>query len=66
MQKFKEYDLAYICYYSERIELPAIAAGFSQPITTTVIHHTLQQLNNQGLFDFYKNTYREMLEEQGE
>ncbi|PEA86403.1 hypothetical protein [Bacillus thuringiensis] len=63
MRKFKEYDLAYICYYSERIELPAIAAGFSQPVSTKVIHHIIQELNNQGLFNFYKSKYKEMLEE---
>ncbi|MEN3130394.1 hypothetical protein [Bacillus albus] len=62
MQKFKEYDLAYICYYSERIELPAIAAGFSQPVSTKVINHMIQDLHNQELFDFYKSTYEEMLE----
>ncbi|AHZ49136.1 hypothetical protein YBT1520_01825 [Bacillus thuringiensis serovar kurstaki str. YBT-1520] len=63
MCKLKEYDLAYICYYSERIEFSAIAAGFSQPVSTKVIHHIVQELNNQGLFDFYKSTYEEMLEE---
>ncbi|PEF39592.1 hypothetical protein [Bacillus wiedmannii] len=62
MQTFKEYDLAYICYYSERIELSAIAAGFSPRISTKVLHHIIQEVNNQGLFDFYKNTYEEMLE----
>ncbi|OUB31590.1 hypothetical protein BK708_07915 [Bacillus thuringiensis serovar yunnanensis] len=63
MKQLKEYDLAYICYYSERIELPAISAGFSPPISTTAIKHIIQELNNQGIFDFYKNTYKEMLEE---
>ncbi|MHA2890594.1 hypothetical protein [Bacillus cereus] len=63
MQQLKEYDLAYICYYSERIELPALAAGFSSPVSTTEIKHIVQELNNQVIFDFYKNTYKEMLEE---
>ncbi|EJR89749.1 hypothetical protein [Bacillus cereus] len=63
MQQLKEYDLAYICYYSERIELSAIAAGFPQPVSTTVIKHIVQELNKQGIFDFYKSTYKEMLEE---
>ncbi|EOO26108.1 hypothetical protein IIU_06044 [Bacillus cereus VD133] len=63
MKELKEYDLAYICYYSERIELPAIAAVFPPPVSTTMIKHIVQKLNNQGIFDFYKNTYKEMLEE---
>ncbi|MGX5570978.1 hypothetical protein ACWKTS_05740 [Bacillus toyonensis] len=63
MKKLKEYDLAYICYYSERIEFSAIAAGFSQPVSTTVIHHIIQDLHEQELFDFYKSTYEEMLRE---
>ncbi|PFK18423.1 hypothetical protein [Bacillus cereus] len=63
MQKLKEYDLAYICYYSERIELSAIAAGFSQPVSTTVIHHIIQDLHEKELFDFYKSTYEELLKE---
>ncbi|MED3322561.1 hypothetical protein P4377_13915 [Bacillus thuringiensis] len=63
MQKLKEYDLAYIYYYSEKIELSAIAAGFSQPVSTTVIHHIIQDLHDQELFNFYKSTYEEMLGE---
>ncbi|MEN3132489.1 hypothetical protein [Bacillus albus] len=66
MQKLKEYDLAYISYYSERIELSAIAAGFEPKLPLKELTKLLQDLNDQGLFDFYKNTYKEMLEEQGE
>ena len=29
MSQMKAYDLAYICYYAEKIELSAIAAGFA-------------------------------------
>ncbi|MFJ8530353.1 hypothetical protein [Bacillus sp. NPDC094106] len=63
MKRFKEYDLAYICYYSERIELSAIAARFSQPVSTQVINHMVQELKQKELFHFYKTTYEELLEE---
>jgi hypothetical protein len=63
MRKLKEYDLAYICYYSERIELAHIATGFSPKLTQKEITQLIQDLNDQELFDFYKSTYEEMFEE---
>ncbi|WP_144509199.1 hypothetical protein, partial [Bacillus mycoides] len=61
MRKLKEYDLAYICYYSERIELANIATGLSPTLTLTLKELTqlIQDLNDQELFDFYKSTYEE-------
>ncbi|MBT2578673.1 hypothetical protein J7E43_14925 [Bacillus sp. ISL-8] len=63
MRKLKEYDLAYICYYSERIELANIATGLSTKLTLKELTELIQDLNDQELFDFYKSTYEEMLEE---
>ncbi|MGG5741902.1 hypothetical protein [Bacillus cereus group sp. IBL03679] len=63
MQKLTEYELAYICYYSERVELTAIVTGFSPKLTMKEMKGLLQDLDDKGLFDFYKSTYEEMLEE---
>ncbi|MGG1152971.1 hypothetical protein [Bacillus wiedmannii] len=63
MRKLKEYDLAYICYYSERIEMAHIAARFTPKLTQKELTKLIQDLNNQELFDFYKSTYEELLEE---
>ncbi|WP_144506065.1 hypothetical protein [Bacillus mycoides] len=63
MRKLKEYDLSYICYYSERIELANIATGLSPTLTLKELTKLIQDLNDQELFDFYKSTYEEMLEE---
>ncbi|AXY08566.1 hypothetical protein CUC43_17970 [Bacillus thuringiensis LM1212] len=63
MSKLKEYDLAYICYYSERVELANIATGLSTKLTMKELTQLIQNLKDQELFDFYKSTYEEMLEE---
>jgi len=63
MRKLKEYDLAYICYYSERVELTAIAAGFAPKLKGKEINFLLEGLHKKGIFEFYKNTYEELLEE---
>ncbi|MGQ0418717.1 hypothetical protein ACT4US_01995 [Bacillus sp. HC-Mk] len=63
MLQLTEYDLAYICYYSERVELTAIAAGFAPKLKVREITLLLEALHKKGLFDFYKNTYEELLEE---
>ncbi|UYX52255.1 hypothetical protein M3Y14_27865 [Bacillus thuringiensis] len=63
MQKLTEYELAYICYYSERVELSTILTGFSPKLTLKELTKLIQDLNNQELFDFYKSTYEEMFEE---
>ncbi|MED3067539.1 hypothetical protein P4310_18680 [Bacillus thuringiensis] len=63
MRKLKEYDLAYICYYSERIELAHIATGFSPKFTQKELTKLIQDLKGQELFNFYKSTYEEMFEE---
>ncbi|MEI4618226.1 hypothetical protein [Bacillus cereus] len=63
MRNLKEYDLAYICYYSERIELSSIAAGFETKLKSKEIPPLLEDLRTKGIFDFYKNTYQELLEE---
>ncbi|OUB64547.1 hypothetical protein [Bacillus thuringiensis] len=63
MRKLKEYDLAYICYYSERVELANITTGLSTKLTIRELTQLIQDLNDQELFDFYKSTYEEMLEE---
>ncbi|EOO24380.1 hypothetical protein IIU_06750 [Bacillus cereus VD133] len=63
MQKLKEYDLAYICYYSEKVELRALAAGFVPKLKLKEVNFLLDDLHKKGTFEFYKNTYEELLEE---
>ncbi|HEF1856751.1 hypothetical protein [Bacillus thuringiensis] len=63
MPKLTEYELAYICYYSERVELTALAAGFEPKLKLREIMPLLDDLRKKGIFDFYKNTYQELLEE---
>lgn len=61
MERVKEYDLAYICYYSERIELTAIAAGFPHNFSTTFLKKIIQKLKKENQFDYYKNMYVNLL-----
>ncbi|QWI73028.1 hypothetical protein ER45_028875 (plasmid) [Bacillus mycoides] len=63
MPQLKEYDLAYICYYSEKVELRAIAAGFAPKLNFKEINFLLDDLRKKGTFEFYKSTYEELLEE---
>lgn len=63
MPKLTEYELAYICYYSERVELTALAAGFEPKLKLREIMPLSDDLRKKGIFDFYKNTYQELLEE---
>jgi hypothetical protein len=60
-RKLQEYDLAYICYYAEKIELSAIA-GFDAEISTPALAVLLQELKENGQFDTYKRKYQELLE----
>jgi hypothetical protein len=62
-RKLQEYDLAYICYYAEKIELSAIALrGFDAEISTPALAVLLQELKRNGQFDTYKRKYQELLE----
>jgi hypothetical protein len=62
-RKLQEYDLAYICYYAEKIELSAILAGFDAfEISTPALAVLLQELKENGQFDTYKRKYQELLE----
>lgn len=61
MPKLTEYDLAYICYYSERGELTALVVGFEPKLKE--IMPLLDGLRRKGIFNFYTNTYQELLEE---
>ncbi|MEK4418655.1 hypothetical protein LW858_29265 (plasmid) [Bacillus cereus] len=63
MIKLTEYDLAYICYYSEKVALPALVAGYSPRLRSNDIKFLLEDLRKKEVFDFYKNTYEELLEE---
>ncbi|KAA0781509.1 hypothetical protein ACT7C1_15655 [Bacillus paranthracis] len=60
-RKLPEYDLAYICYYAEKIELSAIAAGFDAEISTSGLAILLQELKENGQFECYKKKYQELL-----
>ena len=44
MSQMKAYDLAYICYYAEKIELSAIAAGFAPSLSTKALESLIQEL----------------------
>ncbi|EJR66516.1 hypothetical protein IIO_01132 [Bacillus cereus VD115] len=61
MKQFEEYDLAYICYYSERIELSAISAGYTPRFPTPFLTELLRRLKNENKFDHYKNMYINLL-----
>ncbi|MGG0263072.1 hypothetical protein [Bacillus mycoides] len=63
MIKLTEYDLSYICYYSEKMELTALVAGFSPRLKSNDIKLLLEDLRKKKIFDFYKTTYEELLEE---
>ncbi|MED1384299.1 hypothetical protein [Bacillus mycoides] len=54
MKNMSEYDLAYICYYSEKIELPTIAAGFASEISNQSLQVLIQELKDTNQFDYYK------------
>ncbi|EKS8367035.1 hypothetical protein [Bacillus thuringiensis] len=51
MPKLTEYELAYICYYSKRVELTALAAGFEPKLKE--IMPLLDDLRRKGIFDFF-------------
>ncbi|MGG0257545.1 hypothetical protein ABEY61_26950 [Bacillus toyonensis] len=61
MKRVKEYDLAYICYYSERIKLADISAGFSRKFSVVFLKQLIQDLKKEKRFDFYKNMYKDLL-----
>ncbi|EJR93444.1 hypothetical protein IKE_05840 [Bacillus cereus VD196] len=54
MKKVKEYDLAYICYYSERIALSAIGVGFEPRFSIAFLADLFLRLKNDNKFDYYK------------
>ncbi|WP_144519387.1 hypothetical protein [Bacillus thuringiensis] len=58
----KEYDLAYICYYAEKIELFTIAAGIAPSLSTKALESLIQELKETNPFDFYKKMYQDLLE----
>jgi len=62
MSQMKEYDLAYICYYAEKIELSAIATGFASSLSTIALESLIQELKETNQFDFYKKMYQDLLE----
>ncbi|PEF63698.1 hypothetical protein [Bacillus cereus] len=62
MSQIKEYDLAYICYYAEKIELSAIAAGFAPSLSIKALESLIQELKETNQFDFYKKMYQDLLE----
>ena len=53
MSQMKAYDLAYICYYAEKIELSAIA-GFAPSLSTKALESLIQELKETNQFAFYK------------
>ncbi|MBG0970677.1 hypothetical protein [Bacillus sp. SRB3LM] len=63
MIKLTEYDLAYICYYSEKVPLSALAAGYFPRLQSKDLTRLLENLRKKKIFDFYRNTYEELLEE---
>ncbi|PEN88557.1 hypothetical protein CN553_23445 [Bacillus cereus] len=63
MPKLTEYELSYICYYSERVDLTNIAAGFGPKLKSKEITPLLEELRKKNIFEFYKNSYKELLEE---
>lgn len=62
MSQMKAYDLAYICYYAEKIELSAIAAGFAPSLSTKALESLIQELKETNQFAFYKKMYQDLLE----
>ncbi|PGT65718.1 hypothetical protein COD86_25485 [Bacillus cereus] len=63
MRNITEYDLAYICYYSEILETSAIAAGFPPTFSAAFLKTLIQELKKENQFDYYKNMYVDLLNE---
>lgn len=61
-RKLQEYDLAYICYYAEKLSYQRFFAGFDAEISTPALAVLLQELKENGQFDTYKRKYQELLE----
>ena len=57
MSQMKAYDLAYICYYAEKIELSAID-WFCSSLSTKALESLIQELKETNQFAFYKNVSR--------
>jgi hypothetical protein len=60
-RKLQEYDLAYICYYAEKLSYQRLS-GFDAEISTPALAVLLQELKENGQFDTYKRKYQELLE----
>ncbi|MEB9553155.1 hypothetical protein P4J60_26695 [Bacillus cereus] len=60
-REIQEYDLAYICYYSEKIELSSIGVGFSPNFSVEYLENLIQDLKQKGKFDYYKSIYTQLL-----
>ncbi|MGG0257436.1 hypothetical protein ABEY61_30360 [Bacillus toyonensis] len=63
MKKFKEYDLAYICYYSEKLALHEIGLGFEPRFTIIRLKNIIKKLKTEDRFDYYKKMYLDLLNE---
>ncbi|OUB11995.1 hypothetical protein BK708_29225 [Bacillus thuringiensis serovar yunnanensis] len=61
MKKIKEYDLAYICYYSERLGLHEIGLGFEPRCSIIRLTNIIQKLKTENRFDYYKKMYLDLL-----
>ncbi|EJR90884.1 hypothetical protein IKE_05689 [Bacillus cereus VD196] len=61
MKQVKEYDLAYICYYSERIALSTLGLGFEPRFSVTFLTDLIRKLKNENKFYYYKNMYVNLL-----
>ncbi|MFT4142005.1 MAG: hypothetical protein QM671_24025 [Bacillus sp. (in: firmicutes)] len=62
MRKFTDYDLAYICYYAERISLAEIGVSFSPIIPLITLQLLINHLKQEKKFDYYKEYYIKLLE----
>lgn len=63
MKKIQEYDLAYICYYSEKMRIAEIAKGYYPKFPTVFLNQLIQKLKDENKFDYYKNKYIEWMKD---
>ncbi|MEW4153887.1 hypothetical protein Q0N88_29200 [Bacillus thuringiensis] len=62
MRKFTTYDLAYICYYAEKISLAELGRSFSPNLSLITIQLLINHLKEEKKFDYYKEYYVKLLE----
>lgn len=62
MKKFTDYDLAYICYYAEKISLAEIGVSFSPSIPLSILQLLINRLKEENKFDYYKQYYLKLFE----